>query len=400
VERNINSVGHDDIPAGDCIKELQDQACMKVIQFILQKEFRQIFRDKSILVLMLVMPVIQLTILPLAMNFDVKNINVSISDKDHSTFSNRLLSKMGASGYFRIVSQDPSYREALRHIENGTADLVLEIPPHFEKNLVREGSQKMGISVDAINGTKALIGGGYLNALIADFNADLLINQDGQRQISSMPDQIDITYSNWFNPHAEYKFNTVPAILVLLLTLIGGFISSLNIVREKELGTIEQINVTPIKKWQFITGKLVPFWLIGLFVFSLGLLVCRLVYGIIPLGNLGLIYLFAAVYLVALLGFGLLISTFSSSQIQAMFIAFFFIMIFMLMSGLFTAVESMPAWARMISNLTPVTHMIKVIRMIVLKGSRFSDVQMELAYLLAFALVLNLWAIWNYRKTS
>ena len=373
---------------------------MKTLSFILQKEFRQIFRDKSILALMLVMPVIQLIILPLAMNFDVKNINVSVADQDHSTYSARFVSKVGSSGYFHIVSQDQSYREALRHIENGTADLVLEIPPHFEKNLIREGNQKMGISVDAINGTKALIGGGYLNALIADYNADLEINQVAQSQISNIPDQIDITYSNWFNSLAEYKFNTVPAILVLLLTLIGGFVSSLNIVREKELGTIEQINVTPVKKWEFILGKLIPFWMIGIIVFSIGLLVCWLVYGIIPQGSLGLIYLFGAVYLVALLGFGLLISTFSSSQVQAMFVAFFFIMIFMLMSGLFTSVESMPAWARVISNLTPVTHLIRVMRMIVLKGSQFPDVQMEFVYLLIFAFVLNGWAIWNYRKTT
>lgn len=344
---------------------------MKVLQFILQKEFRQIFRDKAILALMFVMPVVQLIILPLAMNFDVKNINVAISDQDHSSYSARLISKIASSGYFHIVSHDQSYLQALRNIEMGSADLVLEIPPHFEKNLIREGSQKIGISVDAINGTKALIGGGYLNAVVADFDADLEINLKTGFNSKSNTDQIDITYSNWFNPLSEYKFNTVPAILVLLLTLIGGFVSALNIVREKELGTIEQINVTPIKKWQFILGKLIPFWMIGMIVFSIGLLVCWLVYGIVPLGSLALIYLFGAVYLVALLGLGLLISTISSSQVQAMFVAFFFIMIFMLMSGLFTAVDSMPAWARIISNLTPVTHLIKVMRMIVLKGSRF-----------------------------
>jgi len=373
---------------------------MKVLGFILQKEFRQIFRDKSILALMLMMPVIQLIILPLAMNFDVKNINVAVADQDHSSYSVRFISKIASSGYFHIVSQDLSYRQALSHIENGSADLVLEIPPHFERNLIREGRQKLGISVDAINGTKALIGGGYLNALIAEYNADLGVNKETAGQARAYSDQIDITYSNWFNPHAEYKFNTVPAILVLLLTLIGGFVSSLNIVREKELGTIEQINVTPIRKWEFILGKLIPFWVIGMIVFSIGLLVCWIVYGIVPQGSLGLIYLFGAVYLVALLGFGLLISTISSSQVQAMFVAFFFIMIFMLMSGLFTAVDSMPVWARIISNLTPVTHLIKVMRMIVLKGSRFADVELEFIYLLIFAFVLNGWAIWNYRKTT
>jgi ABC-2 type transport system permease protein len=227
----------------------------------------------------------------------------------------------------------------------------------------------------------------------------MLLNSTNVGRNIIPPATIDITYSNWFNPLAEYKYYIVPGVLVLLLTMIGGFISALNIVKEKESGTIEQINVTPIKKWQFILGKMIPFWIIGMIVFTLGLLVTWLVYGILPEGNIAVLYLFASVYLIALLGFGLLISTYSDNQLQAMFIAFFFMMIFMLMSGLFTSVESMPAWARMIANLTPITHFIRVIRMIVLKGSNFSDIGMEFLYMVFFAVVLNAWAIWNYRKT-
>lgn len=372
---------------------------MNVLRFILQKEFRQIFRDKTILAMMLAVPTVQLIILPLAMDFEVKNVNVSIVDHDHSSYSQKLITKIASSGYFRLISADPSYREALTHIEKGDADLVLEIPEGFERNLVREGSQQVGLYVDAINGTKALLGGNYLRSVIRDFNANLRINPvrpDGAAPRA----RINITYSNWFNPLAEYKYYIVPGILVILLTMVGGFMSALNIVREKEVGTIEQINVTPIKKWEFILGKLIPFWIIGMIVFTIGLLVCWGIYGIFPEGSIALLYLFAALYLVAVLGFGLLISTFSDSQIQAMFIAFFFVMIFILMSGLFTSVESMPAWARTISNLTPVTHFIKVVRMIVLKGSGFIDVLPEFLYIGAFALALNGWAIWSYKKTS
>ncbi|GAA4315709.1 ABC transporter permease [Compostibacter hankyongensis] len=372
---------------------------MNVLRFLLQKEFRQIFRDRTILVMMFAVPIIQLIVLPLAMNFDVKNVNIALVDHDHSPLSQKLVSKIGASGYFRIVGADPSYPEALQRIETGEADLVLEIPSGFERNLVREGAQKIGIAVDAINGTKASIGGGYLNKLIQDFNAGMELNIIS-RTVAPPAGQIDITYSNWFNPLAEYKYYIVPGILVLLLTLIGGFMAALNIVREKEVGTIEQINVTPIKKWEFILGKLIPFWVIGMVVFTLGLLVCWGVYGIFPEGNMALLYLFAAVYLVALLGFGLLISTFCDNQVQSMFMAFFFMMIFTLMSGLFTSVESMPGWARVIANLTPVTHFIKVVRMIVLKGSGLADLAPELGYIAAFAVVLNAWAIWNYKKTS
>jgi ABC-2 type transport system permease protein len=370
---------------------------MKVLRFILQKEFRQIFRDKIILAMMFAVPIIQLIIFPLAADFEVKNINLAIVDYDRSTYSQKLVNKIASTGYFRIVGNTLSYNSSLRLIEKGDADIILSIPNGFERKLVREGYQQVNVSVDAINGTKSAIGGGYLNSVLADFNRSLDVNN---RITASPTSVIDITYSNWFNPRAEYKYYMVPGILVLLLTMIGGFITALNIVREKEIGTIEQINVTPIKKWQFILGKLIPFWIVGMIVFTIGLIAMYVVYGIFPKGSIALLYLFAAVYLVALLGFGLLISTFSNTQLQAMFVAFFFMMIFMLMSGFFTSVDSMPDWARQVSNLTPVTHFISVVRLIVLKGSGFSHVKMELLYLSVFAVLLNGAAIFNYRKTS
>jgi len=374
---------------------------MKKLGFLLQKEFRQIFRDKTILAMMMGVPVIQLLILPWAMNLNIKNINLSVVDHDHSTYSQQLITNIGSSGYFRIVSADASYQQALEHIEHGTADLIMELPSGFESRLVREGRQTIGISVDAINGAKASIGRAYLSSLISDFNENLAINRLNVPDPATKPyGFIDVTYRNWYNPREEYKLFFVPGVLVLLLTLIGGFMTALNIVREKEVGTIEQINVTPIQKWEFILGKLIPFWIIGMIVFTIGLTVSRLVYGISPAGSLPLLYLVAGTYMIALLGFGLLISTFSNSQVQAMFIAFFFILIFILMSGLFTAIQSMPPWARMISEFTPVTHFIKVVRMIILKGSGFRDILGELGYILAFGVVLNGWAIWNYKKTS
>lgn len=374
---------------------------MKILRFILQKEFRQILRDRTILAMMLAAPTMQLIILPLAANFEVKNINVAYVDHDHSSYSQKLKNKIASSGYFRMAGQPGSYKEGLEMIEYGNADLVLEIPAGFEKNLVREGSQKVNLSVDAINGTRAGLGGAYLVSVLADFNGDLDINIKLPSGSSLVPPaQISVAGTNWYNPRAEYKYYMVPGILVLLLTMIGGFITALNIVKEKEIGTIEQINVTPIQKWQFILGKLIPFWVVGMIVFTIGLTVMYVVYGIFPKGSLLVLYLFAAVYLVALLGLGLLISTFADTQLQAMFIAFFFMMIFMLMSGFFTSTDSMPGWAKALSDLTPVTHFIKVVRLIVLKGSGLADIKNELAYLGLFAVALNGFAIWNYRKTS
>ena len=178
-------------------------------------------------------------------------------------------------------------------------------------------------------------------------------------------------------------------------------LTAMNIVREREIGTIEQINVTPIKKYHFILGKLLPFWFIGIFVFSLGLfVVARLIYGIIPEGSLLLLYAYLGLYLIAVLGIGLLVSTYSQTQQQAMSLAFFLMMIFLLMSGLFTSVESMPAWARIIAQFNPVTYFIEVVRMIVMKGSGFTHIARHFLIMAGFALVFNTWAIINYRKAT
>lgn len=374
---------------------------MNVLAFILQKEFRQIFRDRSILAMMFVLPTIQLTILPLAANYEVKNINVAYVDHDHSNYSRQLVNKLAASGYFTLVGNPLSYKDGLDLIEREKADLVLEIPVGFERNLVREGKQDVNIALDAINGTKSSLGGAYLSTVLADFNKNLDINyKAAATENPSTVASLEISSINRYNPHAKYTYYMVPGILVFLLTMIGGFITALNIVKEKEIGTIEQINVTPIKKWEFVLGKLIPFWVVGIVVFTVGLCIMYFVYGLAPKGSILLLYLFAGTYMVALLGLGLLISTLADTQLQAMFIAYFFMMVFVLMSGLFTSTDSMPHWAKTISEFTPVSHFIKVVRLIVLKGSSFSDIKTEFGYLCLFGLALNGLAIWNYRKTS
>src|SRR5690606_15910648 len=197
------------------------------------------------------------------------------------------------------------------------------------------------------------------------------------------------TASNWFNPLQRYQVFMVPGILAVLVTMVGAYMCSLNIVKEKEVGTIEQINVTPIRKYQFVLGKLIPFWVIGMIIFSMGLLVvARWVYGIVPVGSLVLLYSYLAVYLVAVLGLGLLISTFAETQQQAMSVTFFFMMIFMLMSGLFTPLDGMPTWAYLIAKFNPVTYFIEVVRMVLLKGSGFADLKGHFLVMTGFAVLL------------
>ena len=370
---------------------------MRTLIILLRKEFRQIFRNSAILRIATIMPIMQFLILPLAANYEFKNINLVVVDHDHSSFSRQMISKVVGSGYFRLVDYVGSYDEAYELIETDKADVLLEIPVNFERDLVREGGQKVFLAVNAINGTKANLGGSYLNRIIRDFNKDILLDfMPGAKTEAG----IDVATSNWFNPKNNYKLFLIPGILAILVTMIGGFLTALNIVREKEVGTIEQINVSPIHKGQFILGKLIPFWILAIIVFTNGLILGYFIYDIVPQGNLLVLYFFVSIYLFAILGFGLLISTFCETQQQAMFFMFFFMMVFVLMSGLFTPIESMPEWAQTIAHFNPVTYLIQVIRMVMLKASTLSDMWPQLRVIASMAVVLNAWAVWNYRKKS
>lgn len=373
---------------------------MRTLGFLLQKEFKQIFRNKSILRMIIAMPIIQLIVMPLAADFEIKNINLSVVDHDHSAYSRKLVKKITASGYFRLNDYSESFNESFEEFQTDKSDVLLEIPKDFEKHLLTKNGANLFLAVNAINGTKATVGSGYLSRIISNFNSDIRQEWMQPSKVSVSP-AIEVTSSNWFNPFLNYPFFMVPGILVSLVTMVGVYMCALNIVKEKEVGTIEQINVTPIKKYHFILGKLIPFWVIGVFVFSLGLFgVARLIYSIEPAGSILLLYAFLSLFLIAVLGIGLLISTYSQTQQQAMSLAFFVIMIFILLSGLFTPVDSMPEWAKWIARLNPMTYFIDVMRMVVLKGSGFTDIKTHFAAMMGFAVFFNGWAVLNYRKTS
>ena len=215
-----------------------------------------------------------------------------------------------------------------------------------------------------------------------------------------MPNRIETIPSFWYNSTLNYKTFMVPGILVLLITMLTLFLSSMNIVREKELGTLEQINVTPIKKYQFIIGKLFPFWVIGLVILTIGLLISKIVFNVPMLGNIVLVYFFTSIYLLLILGFGLFLSNHTETQQQAMFIAWFFIVIFILMSGLFTPIESMPKWAQNMTLFNPIRYFVEFIRMVLLKGAGLQEVLPNLGIITLFAIVVNGLAVWSYKKTN
>jgi ABC-2 type transport system permease protein len=372
---------------------------MKTLSFLLEKEFRQIFRNPAILRMMFFMPIIQLILLPLAANFEVKNVNVTVVDHDHSTWSRSFISRIEGSKYFHLIGYTESYKDAMLQIEHDKADIVLEIPRGFENNMVRENNGNMFLAVNAINGAKANIGAAYLQIMIKDYAAEIRNKLIVLPKISPLP-RIETRSSIWFNIHMEYSQFMVPGILAILLTMVGAFLTALNIVKEKEVGTIEQINVTPIHKTHFILAKLIPFWVLGIVVLTIGFGVARLFYGISPEGSLLTVYVFASVYLIAVLGLGLLVSTYSQTQQQAMLIAFFLMMIFILMGGLYTSIDSMPIWAQWVTKFNPVKYFVEVMRMVILRGSGLADIREHLLIVFGFAVVLNSWAVINYKKRS
>lgn len=372
---------------------------MRTILFLLRKEFRQIFRHRVMLPMIFIMPIMQLLILSNAADFEVRNIYLHVIDRDQSGVSHQLISKFAASPHFIIVDASLSPETSLNNLASDKADIILEIPPYFEKSLLRDQEATLHLSANAINATKAGLGQAYAQAIILQFNNRLRTEWLGLPEQQN-PSRLDITHSFWFNPELSYKAFMVPGILVMLVTLVGMFLSGINVVKEKEIGTIEQINVTPIHKAQFIIGKLLPFWIIANIELVMGLVFGKLVFHIPMVGSLWVIFGFAAIYLLAVLGLGLLISTITETQQQAMLIAYFFLVVFIMMSGLFTLIENMPEWAQRLTWFNPVAYFIEVMRMVLLKGSGWYEIRHHLLAISGLALVINTLAVLNYRKVS
>jgi len=373
---------------------------MRTILYIIQKEFTQLRRNKVMLPIIFVVPLVQLIILVNAATMEMKNINLVVMDLDQTKTSRGLIDRFACSPFFKISAFCYSDKVADSYLLSNKADLVLSIPANFERDLVKENHSKVQVLVNAINGTVAGISNAYVNMITAGYNRDILLSWYPASANSNQGRKINVISTFWFNPELNYKIFMVPAILVILVTLIGMFLTGLNLVREKEMGTIEQINVTPILKYQFIIGKLIPFWIIALFELGFGLILGKLLFSVPIVGSIWLIYGITMVYLFVVLGIGLLISTVSETQQQAMFISFFFLIVLIMLSGIFTPVESMPIWAQKFNYINPIAYLMRALRMIMLKGSTFSDIKSEFFSLVVFGVAMLSLAVWRYKKKS
>lgn len=371
-----------------------------MIKYLLKKEFKQILRNKFLPKMIFMFPFMVLLVFPWAASYEIKNLNLSVVDNDQSTYSEQLTQKIISSNYFKLTDVSPNYNKAMKSIEKNQSDIILEIPPHFEKDIVNRQGAKVMISANAVNGMKGGIGMTYLVSIVSDFNAGIIAKlMPVTNDVSPVPTiQIDTQYR--FNPHLNYRVFMVPALMVMILTMMCGFLPAISIVFEKELGTMEQINGSPVPKSLFILAKLIPFWIIGIFVISVGFLIAWAVYGLVPAGYFSTIYLFAVIYILAVSGLGIVISNYASSIQQAMFIIFFFLMLFIMLSGLYTSIDSMPEWAKWIAAFNPLKYFMDVMRSVYLKGSNPLQLMKDLSALIGFAVFFNCWAVISYHKKN
>ena len=343
------------------------------LKYLIQKEFLQIRRNAFLPKLIVMFPIVIMCVMPWVMQMEVKNIVVDVVDIDHTVESQRLVQQIAASNYFIFGGQKSTYADAMKDIEKGKADVILEI---------RDG--KYLIAANAVNGTKGSMGSAYLSQIVSD-------------PVSTLSAASVLTL---YNKQQNYKLFMIPALFAIVMMLMTGFLPTLNIVGEKEAGTIEQINVTPVSKWSFILAKLIPYWLIALFVITVCLLLAWLVYGITPAGPVWLIYVLAMLLALFFSSFGLIVSNYSDTMQQAMFVMWFFVVSIMLLSGLFTPTRSMPQWAYLTTYINPMHYFIDAIRTVFIRGGGLHETAHQVLALAGIGTLMGCWAVQSYKKNS
>jgi ABC-type multidrug transport system permease subunit len=365
------------------------------ILYLAHAELLHVVRDRATLAQTLVVPIVQLLILANAATFQIRHTPTAVVDLDRTSTSRGLVNRLGATDHFRIDDVSSSFERANDRLLSGAATLVVAIPHDFEASLVRTGAAPVELSVDAVRGSSAGIVQAYAAQVITDYAADLT-----PLDRVSGPPHIDVRLRSWYNQTQDYRIYMIPGLLVALVTIIGTLLTAQNIAREKELGTLEQLNVTPITRAQFIAAKMLPFWALALVDLTIGLAIGRFVFGVPLLGSLPLLFGVAAVYLVTALGIGLLISTVVETQQQAMFVTFFIISGYLLLSGLFTPIDSMAPWVQAASQLNPVRHFVTISRAILMKGAGLREIAQPLAILCASAVIALSVAVRQYDKRA
>ncbi len=373
---------------------------MKALKYLLVKEYKQMFRNWILPVVYVVVPIMMMNVIPRIATQEIKNLNMVIIDNDHSTLSRRLTDKVASSSYFNLLSMEGSYSDAYEHIKHGDADIIMTIAPDFERNLYRTGTAEVMIDANAVNGMKGGMGAGYLSQIVQHFfktevTPEFLASHS-LRGFSSL----NILPRFLFNPALDYKTYMIPAFMIMSLILLVGFLPAMNIVGEKERGTIEQINVTPVGRFEFVLSKMIPYWTVGIFIILVSILMAWQIHDVVPTGSIGLILLFTLMGSLTISSLGLVVSNYSESIRQAAMVMFFFIIIFLLTSGLLSPISSMPEWAQELTRINPMRYLMQAMREIYLKGSTFTQLLPQFIPLCIYGIVASIWALLSYQKNE
>ena len=365
-----------------------------MLKVLLKKEILQFRRNSFLPKLVIVFPIMIMLVLPWVTTMDVRHVSVSVVDNDHSQASQRMIEKINASEYLTLHSVTGAFDLSMQELEKGNVDVILEIPQDYEKSMLTGYPKRLSVSANSVNSIKGSLGSQYVVQTVSKAAVEL--------RASSAPVSSGdfVTIQNRYNPTLEYRNFMIPALLIVLMIIITGFLPALNLVSEKEIGTIEQINVTPVSRFSFTLAKLIVYWIAGFIVITIALLVAWIVYGLSAVGSLAVIYAGAFLFILTISGFGIIASNISSTMQQAIFFMFFFVMVFMLMSGLLTPIESMPQWAQYITYLLPPRYFISIMRSVFLKGATFLDMRYNFLALAIFAIVMNIGAALTYKKQN
>ena len=370
-----------------------------IIRFII-KEFQQFKRDPKMFGIILVAPVVQLIFLGYAANLDVENVKAVVFDQNRTSTSREFVKRFTSSGYFEIVEYVQSYNSLEENLNNGKAILALVISQNFEENIARRETALLQAIFEGSDGNQASIAAGYVQSIVSKYSKEIItefMNTSGRK--ISPSGNLSAEVRVWYNPTMKTRNYMVPGIVGLLVSLVTLVLTSLAIVKEKEIGTMEQLIVTPIRPYQLIAGKLVPFTILGLVSVIIVLLAMRIIFEIPVKGSETFLLFSAFLYILSTLGLGLFISTISRTQQQAMMIAIFAVMMPMIfLSGFAFPIENMPEIIQIISNIIPLKYFNTIIRGVILKGLGFTDLWFDAMILLIMGVFILTLSSLRFKK--
>ncbi len=371
---------------------------MQRILYLVQKEFRQIFRDRSMIAALFFVPFIQLVILGNAITTDVTNLDLIVTDLDRTPMSRTFIERFTTTEYFNLVEVEEDYQALRGHLDNGRAKLAIVIPKHFQRDIVTGRHPDVQALVDGIDGNSAGVALGYM-ARIAEQHQAQIIRMDpmlGRPLREARIVHAEPRY--WFNPELESEVYIIPGIVALILLIITVFLTSMGIVREKEIGTLEQLLVTPIRSMQLILGKVIPFSILGFVEIVVAMGFIYVIFGIGVEGSLWLLFGESAIFILTTLGVGIFISTISETQQQALFVGWFFMIFAILLSGFFIPIANMPDVIQYLTYFNPLRYFMVILREIYLKGTPLHYLLPETLAMAGFGVAVFSAAVMRYRR--